>query len=163
MYLSSFFGTCPELFRGDPSVSSKSTFSHAYVPITLEDVIRAWNQFSDHFFSDVSGFESFHDSTPLRATTTTTMTWSCGGSSCSSTFLRRDDVVCGGLFVVLFFFFNSFLKCNVTMVLPSQTWSDRHWFRPHWFRQCPPLLCEEECIEFGSAQSTRCRVLCVGT
>ena len=94
MYLSAFFGTCPELFRGDASVASESTFHHASVPIRLEDVISAWNQFSDHFLSDVSGFESFQDSTPLRAASTTT--WSCGGSSSSSAFLRHGVVVCGG-------------------------------------------------------------------
>ena len=99
MYLSAFFGTCPELFRGDPSVSSESTFRHASVPIRLEDVIRAWNQFSDHFFSEFSGHGS--TTTPLRATSTTT-TLSCGCSS--STFLRHDVVVCEGLFSFSCFF-----------------------------------------------------------
>ena len=72
MNLSAFFGTCPELFRQDPSVSSKSTFRHAFVPIRLEDVIRAWNHFSDHFFSDFSCHGC--SITTLLCTTSTTTT-----------------------------------------------------------------------------------------
>ena len=98
MDLSAFFGTCPELFRQDPSVSSKSTFRHASVPIRIEDVIRAWNHFSDHFFRDF-GCHGWSITTLLCTTlTTTTTTWWCGSSSSSLAFLRHDGVMCMGGF-----------------------------------------------------------------
>ena len=116
MNLRAFFGPCPELFRQDPSVSAKSTFRHASVPIGLEDVIRAGNQFSDHFFGDFGGQGG--SIAPLLGATTSTTAGSCRGGSSSLTFLWHvGDVCMGGLLFVCVFYV--FLKCNVTMVLPG--------------------------------------------
>ena len=96
-----FFGVCPELFRQDPSVSTKSTFGHASIPKRLEDVIRAGNQFSDHFFGHFGGRQGSHTSL-LGSTTTTRTIDSCLGGSSSWAFLRHDGMVCRCFFVLLF-------------------------------------------------------------
>ena len=76
------FGSCPELFRQDPSVSTKRTFGHASIPKRLEDVVGTGNQFSDCFFGQFGRRQGRHPS--LLGTTTTTTMDSCLGGGGSS-------------------------------------------------------------------------------
>ena len=75
-------GVCPELFRQDPMVSTKRTFGHASVPKRLEDVLRAGNQFSDHFFGEFRSRQGSHPS----LLGTTTMDSCLGGMVCRGAF-----------------------------------------------------------------------------
>ena len=90
------FGTCPELFRQDPVVSTKRTFGHTSIPKRLEDVLGTGNQFSDHFFSQFGRRQGRHPSF-------------LGGSSSSSSscgaflLLLRHDGMRGVFFLRLFF------------------------------------------------------------
>ena len=82
------FGTCPELFRQDPVVSTKRTFGHTSIPKRLEDVLGTGNQFSNHFFSQFGRRQGRHPS----------FLDGSSSSSCSGTFLRHDGMVCSCFF-----------------------------------------------------------------
>ena len=74
------FGSCPELFRQDPSVSAKRTFGHASIPKRLENVVCTGNQFSDRFLGQFGRRQGRYPSL-LGTTTATTGSYLAGGSS----------------------------------------------------------------------------------